>query len=157
MKRSLPFLILTLCASATVAQSPTPISSETKKAVTALVRDQLLKPLERVQSKRSRFSRVAPMQVVRRLRVLDAVAYTDVRGKTFVRFAIDTRNARDEQDSWDNDAMVGCTYPNEHKVFVQSGDDFLPATSVLGGDDDPQADMCRAVEVAEVQLAVAPL
>lgn len=156
MKRSLGFLALMLCASAALAQSPTPLSSETKKAVSALVREQLLKPLGRVQAKRSVFSRVAPMPVARRVRVLDAVAYTDARGKTFVRFAIDTRDARGERDSWENDAIVGCVYPHGRKVFVQSGDEFLPASSVLGGDHAPQADVCRAAPVAAVQLAVAP-
>lgn len=155
MKRSVPFLILTLCASASLAQAPAALSPATQKAVSALVQAQLVQPLERVRSKRKRFSRVAPMPVARRVRLLDAVAYTDVRGKTFVRFAIDTHDARGDE-SWNLDAMFGCAYPNERKVFVQSGDDFVPAGSFLGGNQRAQADVCRSAPGAAVELAVAP-
>jgi hypothetical protein len=157
MKRSLPFLILTLCASAALAQTPTALSTATQKAVTALVQDQLLKPLHRVQSKRSRFSRVASMPLERRVRVLDAGVYIDTRGKSFVRFAIDTRDARDDHGAWDNDSFFGCAYPDDQKVFVQSGDDFLPAASMLGGSQTPRPFVCRVAPVAQAQLAVAPL
>lgn len=154
MKRSLPFLVLTLFASAAFAQTRPALSSETKKAVSAMVQDQLLKPLARAQSKRSRFSRMAPMPVVRRVRVTDDVTYTDARGRPFVRFAVDTHSARNEDGAWSNDAMSGCAYPNSGKVFVQSGDDFIPAANLLGSEQESQESACReAPVVAVVELA----
>lgn len=151
MKRWLTSLLLMLCASAALAQAQVALTSETKKAVTTLVQAQLVKPLQRVQAKRSRFSRVGPVSIERRVRVTEAVAHTDARGKTFVRFAIDTRMSED--DAWDSDAMLGCAYPNEKKVFVQRGDDFLLPSSVFGGDQHPQVDVCRPAPVAELAAA----
>jgi hypothetical protein len=153
MKNSLLLLLSMLCASAALAEPPVTPSTTTQKATTALVEKQLLMPLEKAQSRRRRFSRAAPVAVQRRVRVLDSVAKTDVRGKGFVRFAVDQRYGRNENATWEQDALLGCAYLEESKVFVQRGDDFLPASSMLGGDEKARTDVCRTAPTQAAEVA----
>jgi hypothetical protein len=145
MKSSLLFLGLVLCTHAALAEPPPPPPSELWTEVEQLVNKQLVTPLNKAQSKRSRFSRAAPVPVQRRVRVLDTVALTDTSGREFVRFAIDERRSFDEQAAWDEDSVIGCAYVHEREVFVQHGRAYRAANSLLGKDAKERAGVCRAV------------
>lgn len=157
MKNWLPFLALTLCAELAVAEppaaAPAAAPTQTQSEASALVEKKLLEPLKKAEAKRSRFSRAAPVPVARRVRVLDAVARTDTRGKAFVRFAVDVRRRGTEEGDWVRDAMLGCAYPKEQKVFVQRNDVYVPARSVLGEDAEPKPNVCRAAPSDDAPLA----
>jgi hypothetical protein len=151
MTKSLPFLASILCASLALAEPPTP----TQTAASALVEKKLLEPLQRAEGKRSRFSRSAPVPVARRVRVLDAVAQTDARGKAFVRFAIDVQRRGLDDVEWHEAAMLGCAYPNEQKVFIQRDDGYVPARGVLGEEVEPKPNVCRAAPADGATVAAA--
>lgn len=155
MKSSLPFLVLTLCASVCLAEPPVAPSSKTQDAAAALVDKQLVAPLKKAESRRSRFSRAAPAPVQRRVRVLDTVPLTDSRGDEFVRFAIDVRRGWNEKGQWQNDSVVGCAYPKAGDVFVQHGEAYLHARSMLGKDRNEHAVVCRAAKSGVVQVVTA--
>ena len=138
--RTLPLLVSMLCASVAFAEPP----ASSPSAVTELVDKQLLAPLKKAESRRSRFSRAAPVAVERRLRLLDAVALTDRHGKAFFRFAIDERRAFDEAGQWEKDRISGCAYPGERTVFVQHGAAYVPARNRLGGAEKADPYACRA-------------
>jgi hypothetical protein len=143
MKRSLPLLVWTLCASAAFAEP----STKAQDAATELVDKQLLAPLRKAESARKRFSRSAPVPVERRVRVLDAEALVDVRGREFVRFAVDVRRAWDAPDAWHNDTLTGCAYPREREVFVQHGRAYVSAKHALGKEGQRRADVCRSAKL----------
>jgi hypothetical protein len=155
MKSSFPLLVSMLCASVAFAEPPAPPSPQAQSAVEELVNAQLLLPLKRAESKRSRFSRAAPVPVQRRVRVLDALASTDMRGKEFVRFAIDERRSFDEHGPWRKESVVGCAYLSEQQVFVQRGEAFLPARSMLGKDDKARPGVCRPAPAGAGQIVSA--
>jgi hypothetical protein len=152
MKSSLAFLISMLCINLALAEPPASPSTKTQTAASELVHKELLAPLKKVESKRSRFSRAAPVQVQRRVRVLDAEALTDVRGKQFVRFAIDERRPWSGH-SWQQDSVFGCAYLDEREVFVRRGQAYLPARSMLGDDEEERADVCRAAPESAAQVS----
>ena len=147
MRHSWTFLIWTLCVSGALAE---PVDSP--EAAAALVRRQLLEPLKKSEKRRSRFSRAAPVAFERRVRVIDAQAQTDARGHSFVRFAVDARRASRET-SWSKAVLTGCAYPADDKVFVLEGDDYLPASAILGDDAEPVKEVCRAAPRKAAQLA----
>lgn len=149
MKHSLTFLLWMLCASIAWAE---PIDSQ--EAAAALVRRQLLEPLKKSEKRRSRFSRTAPVAFERRVRVTDAQAQTDARGHSFVRFAVDARRPSHEA-SWSKAVLTGCAYPADDKVFVLEGDEYVPASALLGDDAEPVKDVCRAAPGAGAQVASA--
>jgi hypothetical protein len=74
-----------------LAEPPAVPPTVAQKAAAALVRRMLIEPLKKSESRRSRFSRAAPVAVERRVRVLDARAQTDAHGRSFVRCAVDAR------------------------------------------------------------------
>lgn len=152
MKQWLPFLVSMLCASVALAEPPAPPPTTTQQA-SSLVHKKLLQPLKKAESKRKRYSRAAPVAKERRVRVLDAVAQTDVHGKAFVRFAVDVRHPWDEGEAWKRDALLGCVYVDRKEVFVQRGEDYFPASSALGGDDQARPGVCRAAPGDGVQVA----
>lgn len=155
MKSSLLFLVLTLCASVSLAEPPVAPANKVQDAAAALVNKQLVAPLKRAEGKRNRFSRAAPVAVLRRVRVLDAVASRDLRGAEFVRFAIDVRRGWDEQGVWQKDSLIGCAYLNEREVFVQRGAAYMPARSLLGEQYEERPGVCRAAPEGVVQVAKA--
>lgn len=150
--KSLPFLISFLFTSAAFAEPP---STQPQSAVSELVTKQLLAPLKKAESRRSRFSRAAPVAVERRVRVLDTVALTDRNGREFLRFAIDERRPWDAPGAWAMDSVVGCAYPSERAVFVRRGEAYRPARSMLGHEDTTQPDACRAAPKDGSQIATA--
>jgi hypothetical protein len=127
-----------------LAEPPAPPTGEGGRAAAALVEKELVRPLSKAEARRSRFSRAAPVALERRVRILDSVALLDVRGKSFVRFAIDVRRPWDEPDAWERDALLGCAYTAEAKVFVRRGEAYLPARSALGAQEKALPDVCRA-------------
>jgi hypothetical protein len=131
------------------AEPPIPASAPNERAA-ALVEKELLAPLRKSESKRSRFSRAAPVAIGRRVRVLDALAQADARGKNFVRFAIDVRHPFDETGAWEQNAMVGCAYLDEAQVFVKRGEGYVTAKGALNG----QGKVAAAVCVAAPQMAM---
>jgi hypothetical protein len=142
MKKLPVCLTLMLCASAALAEPPAP----SRGATAALVEQKILAPLRKIEAKRSRFSRAAPVPVERRVRMLDPVALTDARGRAFVRFAIDLRRSFDEAAPWQSDAVLGCAYPGEGEVFVQRDGAFFPASIVLGKEAGERPGVCRPAQ-----------
>ena len=156
MKSWSAFVLSALCASAALAEPPPSpaLSAPGQKAASALIEKALVAPLKKAETRRSRFSREGPVAAERRIRVLDAEALTDARGKHFVRFAIDVRRPYDQDQAWEQDAVIGCAYPEDKRVFVRSGDEYLPASSLLGKDVEPEPSACRVSPVgAAVQAA----
>src|SRR5690606_14210952 len=125
MKPSFPFLVSMLCASAAFAEPKDASATEQGKAAVSLVETQLLSPLSKARSKRKRFSRAAPMATQLRVRVLDETPQTDVRGKQFLRFAVDERLAWVDDGDWNEATMRGCAYLDEKQVFVRRGGTYV--------------------------------
>lgn len=151
--RKLSLVLLSmLCTDVALAEPAAP-PNKTQDAASALVNKQVVQPLKKADAKRSRFSRAAPPPKARRVRVLDTVAHADVHGKQFVRFAVDVRHRWAEDGEWALEAFLGCVYVDQKEVFLQQGEDYLPASSVLDGDGEPQPDVCRATPEAQVAAA----
>lgn len=148
MKQALSVLLLLLCANVAWADPPS-----NPQGITALVQELLLKPLSKAESKRSRFSRAAPVAMARRVRVL--AAHHDVRGQEFVRFAIDERSYRSEHDDWDPDTLIGCAYAAERKVFVQRGNQYVEASNAFGQGNKFVPDVCRPAPIVPAVVALA--
>jgi hypothetical protein len=136
-----------------LAEPPPAPTNPAQDAAAALVDKQLVAPLKKAESRRSRFSRVTPAPVQRRVRVTDAAPMSDGRGKEFVRFAIDMRRSWHENAPWQNDSVVGCVYVNEREVFVRDADAYVPARSLLGKDAPARPGVCEAAPEAAVQMA----
>lgn len=100
-----------------------------------------MQPLAASEGKARRFSRSRPPPRERRVRVTQASGTADKNGKSFVRFAIDVRFGSDE---WQKDDIVGCVYTGTGQIFVQSGEDYRPASFLLGEDVEPVPGVCRA-------------
>ena len=164
MKASLPFLASILCTSVALAESPpvqvpapnqapapAPAEAEAHKpadtakpsadAAKALVEKKVVAPLQKAESRRSKFSRAMPVPVTRRVRVIDTTPQVDARGAEFVRFAVDERR-RD----WVADRVQGCVYVKTGKVFVQRGDDFKAPRVLRGKKARAQPVVCRAAQ-----------
>ena len=145
MKSWFAFVLSALCASAALAEPP-----PAQQAASALVDKLLVAPLKKAESRRSKFSRERPVAIERRVRVLDSELLTDVHGKRFVRFAIDVRHPYDEDRAWEQDAVLGCAYPEDKRVFVRNGDEYHPAASLLGKDVEAEPSACRTATVVAV-------
>lgn len=152
MKSWFPFLASMLCASVALADPLPPLSREQRQDVSALIDKQLLAPMAKRASRRSKFSRAAPPPVVRRVRVQEALL-TDVHGDQFVRFSIDQRYAGDEEGDWSKDRHVGCVYPDQRKIFIESEGSYLPARVMLGQAADAQPDVCVPVPLGAAAAA----
>ncbi len=149
MKSLVSVLVLMLCASVALADSPQPSNpatspSDEQKAASKLLEEALVVPLRKAERRRSKFSRAAPVARERRVRVHDAVAQLDARGKPFVRFTIDVHDSLDEDPSWQLGAIVGCVYTQEREVYIQRGEHFVPAAGALGKSVKAVPDVCRA-------------
>jgi hypothetical protein len=144
MKKVFAVLTFTLCASAVQAEPPKP--SADAQAVSQLVHDKLIDPLKKQEDKRNRFSRAVPVPKQRRVRVSEEHE-VDTRGEEFVRFAVDQLRDWDDEYSW-HERIVGCVYPGKSKIFVKRDEDYLPASSLLGKDVDPQPGACRSAAQA---------
>lgn len=65
----------------------------------------------------------------RRVRVLEAAAQKDARGRAFRTFAVD---ARRYDAKWREDTIVGCLYAHDGSMFVKIGDEYRSASFLLG-------------------------
>lgn len=155
MKTWVPLLSALLYVSVALAEPPAPSSNPTQEAASALVKKQVLQPLQRAESKRSRFSRAGLPPRARRVRVTDEVAVSDAHGNRFVRFSVDERLAWDEDGAWNEDAIVGCAYPEEKKVYVKREEAYVPASVLLGRDEKTQSGVCETAITEPAKLAVA--
>ncbi len=153
MKSWLPFLASMLCVSVALADSlPAPLPDGAGKAVSELIDKQLVAPLAKREGKRSKFSRAAPPPVVRRVRVEETLL-ADVHGDRFVRFSIDKRYVGADEDDWNEDSVVGCVYPDQRKVFIESDGSYLPARVMLGQDVQAQPDVCVPIPLGAEPVA----
>jgi hypothetical protein len=117
--------------------SATPPDRQPAAAATAVVENQLVKPLADKEARRSRFSRAYIPPQTRRVRILDGQPSTDGRG-AFLAFAVDERSGAfpsrkaDDPRGWRTGAIVGCVYPAREEVFIKRGDKFFGAGLLLG-------------------------
>ena len=96
---------------------------------------QLLQPLRDKDSNSSKMSRAMPAPHERRVRVTDAAPRLDKDGKAFLAFAVDDRRGWDLQDNdarWQENAIVGCVYPDASTIYVKRGEQYVPASTLLG-------------------------
>jgi hypothetical protein len=103
------------------------------------VEDGLVKPL--AQRENHTFSRSRPPPRERRVRILQTTATLDKNGRPFVPFAIDVRFGPEE---WHEDDIVGCAYAKSGKLYVKRGDEYRPASFLLGRNEDAVAGVCEA-------------
>ena len=71
-----------------------------------------------------------------------------------MRFAVDVRRPFDEDGLLGQDAMQGCAYPDEGKVFVRLGAEYVTAKGMLNGRGKAPAGVCEAVP--QLAAATAP-
>lgn len=136
--RSLVWLAFALCAPSLALADET-LADWVKRRV----QDGLVKPLAKQDEGRSRFSRGRPPPRERRVRVIQASATPDKRGRSFVPYAIDSRFGSDE---WEKDDVVGCAYRQTGELFVKIGAEYRPASFLLGQDVPAVAGACEAGE-----------
>ena len=148
MKRKLIFALLTLAslASATPPAAEGAQPNEVTPAAKSIVQKELTKPLAAKEEARSRFSRAILPAQARRIRVLDEQLKKDAKGHAFVTFAVDARHGYGVSDdeeakesAWRKDTIVGCVYADSGEVFVKKGDEFRPASIMLGKKTKPAA------------------
>ena len=101
------------------------------------VEETLVKPLAAMEG--GRFSRARPPPRERRVRVLQTTATLDRAGQAFVPFALDVRFGSD----WRENDVVGCAYTGKGDVFVKRGDQYRPASFLLGKDVPPVEGVCE--------------
>jgi hypothetical protein len=107
----------------------------------------LVKPLAKHEEHGSRFSRSRPPPRERRVRVTQATASHDKRGRAFVTFAIDVRFG---PDGWRENDIVGCVYRGSGELFVESGDAYRPAAFLFGKNVQPVPGACEAASPPRV-------
>jgi hypothetical protein len=159
MHRILTLALLTTATLSWATPEPESAADAAAKAQAATAPDasaaeqvvdrELVKPLAQKERHHSRFSRVYIPPQVRRIRLPDAVAKSDAKGKTFVTFAIDARHRWTNGDDadWRKDTMTGCVYPERGEVFVNTAGKLYPAALLLGKKSDPAPDgTCKAAE-----------
>jgi hypothetical protein len=88
----------------------------------------------------SRFSRSRPAPHERRVRVTQATASVDKRGRSYLTFAIDVRYGNE----WHENDIVGCAYRSSGELFVKRGDQYRPAAFLLGKNLAAVAGVCEA-------------
>lgn len=76
----------------------------------------------------------------RRIRVTQASATPDKRGRKFVPFAVDVRFGG---SAWRENDIVGCAYTGSNDLFVKSGDAYFPAALLLGKKVEAVAGACE--------------
>lgn len=104
----------------------------------------LVKPLA-AREKTGIFSRGRPPPHQSRVRTPEA-EQTDPSKRVFASFAIDVRFGNDE---WRENDVVGCVYKDSGKIFVQIGDEYRPASYLLGKNADAVKGVCEAAPPAD--------
>jgi hypothetical protein len=103
----------------------------------------LVKPLAAKEQERSRFSRGRPPPRESRVRVEQSAESADAKGRRFLAFAIDVRYGQSE---WRQDDVVGCVYSATGEVYVKKGDEYRPASFLLGKKAAAVPGVCREGE-----------
>jgi hypothetical protein len=103
------------------------------------VEDALVKPLAGVEG--HRFARSRPPPRERRVRILQTTPTLDKSGRPFLSFAVDVRFGASE---WRENDIVGCAYTGSGELYVKRGDEYRPASFLLGKDEGPVAGVCAA-------------
>jgi hypothetical protein len=134
--RSLVWFAFALCAPSLALADDTLVDWVRRR-----VQEGLVKPLAKQDEGRSRFSRGRPPPRERRVRVIQASAMLDGRGRAFVPYAVDVRFGSGE---WQQDDIVGCAYRETGELFVKNGNEYRPAAFLLGKDVSPVAGACVA-------------
>lgn len=98
----------------------------------------IVKPLAALES--HRFTRARPPPRERRIRIPQETATNDKGGHPFVSFAVDSRFAGGD---WHEGDIVGCAYRESGKVYVKRGDEYRPASFLLGKNEDPVPGACE--------------
>jgi uncharacterized membrane protein len=102
------------------------------------VEEGLVKPLAKVTPRK--FSRERPPPTARTVRVTQPAGTPDKDGREFLTYAVDARYGSEVHP----DDIVGCVYPASGAIFVKSGDEYRPASFLLGKKADPVAGACEA-------------
>ena len=74
------------------------------------------------------------------MRVTQTTAALDKRGGAFVAFAVDVKFRGAE---WHENDIVGCAYTKSGDIFVKKGNEYRPASFLLGKAADPVAGVCQ--------------
>jgi len=125
--------VLSLVPSLALADEPSLVDWAKRRVEVGLI-----KPL--ADQEGSRFSRSRPMPHERRVRVIQATATLDKRGRPFVPFAIDVRYGTE----WHENDIVGCAYRGSGELFVKRGEQYRPAAFLFGKNLQPVAGVCEA-------------
>lgn len=116
-----------------------------KKAALAAVNKKLVKPLQKHDAKRARFSRVRRPPAEYRARITAKAPETDARGKRFFPYAVDTRYSSKVGSGWGKSEIKGCVYVDDGAVFAERGDKIVAARVLTGKRAKaPPAGTCRA-------------
>lgn len=117
----------------------------------------VLKPLKVQERKRSRYSRAALPPAERRVRVLEA-KLTDKNGRAFTTFAIDKRYGFAPEEKWSENEWLGCAYLDSKDVFLKRGDEYRPASFLLGKRTEAIPDaLCNAADENVTARVAAPV
>jgi hypothetical protein len=103
------------------------------------VEDGLVKPLAEAESHRMTRARPPPRE--RRVRVTQTTTTLDKSGRPFVSFAVDVRFGGAE---WHENDIVGCAYTGSGTLYVKRGDEYRPASFLLGKNEGPVTGVCEA-------------
>jgi hypothetical protein len=106
----------------------------------------LLKPLA-TQRTGSRFSRERPLPRERRMRLTQDQPSLDKQGRAFVSFAVDIRFG----DGWRENDILGCVYRKSGEIYVNRGDDYRPASFLLGKKAGPVSGVCVSAPSPQVR------
>ncbi len=119
---------------------PSLASADESPAATAKqrVEEGLLKPLAEKEKDAGRFTRARMPPRERRVRVTQATTTADKHGGGYLPFAIDVRWG----DEWHQNDIVGCAYLKTGALFVKRGDEYRPASVLLGKSAEAVAGVC---------------
>jgi hypothetical protein len=128
------------------APGPAAVDGPVAKNALALVDKGLLGPMRARDKRYSSFSRSPPPPQQRTTRIPDGVVHHDGTGASFVTFAVDHRY---RGERWERDALVGCVYLDDGRVFVRVDEAAYPAAIFAGGDGEADGQACRPTPPAD--------
>jgi len=131
---------------------PSRAADSTVASASSVVQVKLLDPLQKKEASRSHFSRAAMPPMARRVRILDSAVQRDMKGRSFVQFAIDESrglvlvNEKQGNDAnWLKDVITGCVYPETGEVLIKRGEVYYASSILLGQPGSVvSTDVCRS-------------
>ena len=126
-------VVLNLVPSLAMADEPSPSAQ-----VQTRVEEGLIKPLAEREKSTSRFSRARMPPRERRARVIQPSPARDKSGRQFMAFAVDVRYGSE----WHENDIVGCAYLDNRALFVKLGEEYRPASVLLGQSGDAVPGVC---------------